>query len=143
MACTIAKGRHYKALVQFTDSVDYGIAPTTPNPLNLRFNTLVLNTNPIRQQDPTITDRVLMEKSDEVDQTPDGSGSSITDLNATMYWALRHMFGAPVTTGTGPFVHVFTMTNDCKPDGLLSLERQVRIEGVLQKQSAEAEVWRI
>lgn len=119
MACTVFQGADF-TLVGQTEAT-YRTAPTTPGATQLKFSQLNLNRNPVRQVDPTITDTVLVEKTDEIDESPEGSITSIACLSDALFW-FTLLFGAPVTTGTGPYVHTFTLTKECKPSALLELK---------------------
>lgn len=122
MSCDTYKGSDYTLLGQWTDG-NYRSAPSAPEATQLKFSSLRLGRNPIREQDPTVNDETLREKSDEVDETPDGQATAIACLRDALFW-FTGLFGAPVTTGDGPYTHTFTLTRDCKPDALLELVGQ-------------------
>lgn len=119
MGCDTYKGSDFNFLAQLNGGA-YRAVPTPVGALALKFSEAVLDRKPVRQNDPTITSFVVPEKSDEVDETPDGSLTAIACLNDALFW-FTMMFGAPDTTGAGPYVHTFTLTNDCKPDALFEL----------------------
>lgn len=117
MGCDVFKGSDYKLFGQMETA--FATAPT-PDANRIKFSQISLNRNPLRQQDPTIVDTVLMEKTDEVDESPEGSITAIACLNDALFW-MTLLFGAPDSTGAGPFVHTFTLDKDCKPSALLEL----------------------
>jgi hypothetical protein len=123
MTCDTYKGSDFTLLGQYTD----GAYRSVPNPVGatqLKFSQLRLDRGPVRQTDPTINDNVLMEKSDEVDETPSGQITSIACLRDALFW-LTGLLGAPVTVGVeAPYTHTFTLARDCKPNALLELVGQ-------------------
>lgn len=97
MACDTYKGSDFTLAGQINTG-DYGAVPTPIAAALLRFSQLSLNRNPTRQIDPTIEDTVLMPKQDEIDEMPEGSLTTIADLNDATFW-MTLLFGTPVTTG--------------------------------------------
>lgn len=101
MSCDIYKGSDFTLIGQFTDAdatPRYRSVPGTPAATRLKFSQLSLNRNPMRQTDPTINDNVLNPKTDEVDESPEGSITAIACLNDATFW-FNSVFGDPVTTG--------------------------------------------
>ncbi len=119
MTCDTYKGSDFVLTGQWSTGA-YRSVPSPVGATQLKFSTLNLARNPVRQVDPTINDDVLPEKSDEVDETPSGSVNATACLRDALFW-FTGMFGPPVTTGDGPYVHTFTLDRDCKPNGLLEL----------------------
>jgi len=120
MSCDVYKGRDFTLLGKFNAGV-YGALPTG-TALRLKFSTVTLDRAPVLNDDPTIIPGVvLLEKQDEIDETPTGSLTTIACMNETLYW-MKALFGAPVSTGTAPnLIRTFTMNGLCKPDMLLEL----------------------
>lgn len=89
---------------------------------------------PNRVDDPTLNGEPLANKRDESDASVDGELTSILDLNTIGHW-LTLLWGAPETTGAGPYEHVFTLSLDERPSALLeyayNAERYHRFLGVV------------
>lgn len=119
MTCDVYNGGNTVLAGQLEPS--YRTPSATPNAIKLKFSDFDFARNPLRQDDPTISDTTLMQKTDEVDESPTGSLTAIACLNDMTFW-LYLLLGAPVVTGTGPYVHTFTLTRDCRPSALLEAD---------------------
>lgn len=118
MTCDVYNGGN--TVLEGQIETAYRTLPGTPNSLKLKFSEFSFARNPARQEDPTIDGSVLAQKTDEVDESPSGTLTSIACLNDMTFW-LHLLIGAPVTTGTGPgpYVHTYTLTRNCRPSALL------------------------
>ncbi len=76
--------------------------------------------NDDRQEDPTINNDPLMVKQDAGDPVPTGSLPAILCLNDIGQW-LALLWGAPVTTGAGPYTHTYTLSLNDRLSALLEL----------------------
>ena len=119
MTCDVYNGGN--TVLEGQIEATYRTVPTTPNALKLKFSEMSFSRNPQRQDDPTIDGSVLAQKTDEVDESPSGTLTSIACFNDMTFW-LYLLMGAPVTTGTGPYVHTYTLTRNCRPSALLQAD---------------------
>lgn len=122
MSCDIFHGRSYKLVGQFSGKTAYGEAPDTPDAIELPFSQIELSRNPLRPDDDTIRGGVLAQRRFEQDQQPAGTINGKFWLNELGFW-LKALLGNPVTTGAGPYEHVFTFDLSSPPDALLELSR--------------------
>lgn len=116
MTCDVFNGG--KTVLEGQIETAYRTVPSTADAIKLKFSEFSFNRNPMRQPDPTIDGNVLNQKTDEVDESPSGTLTAIACLNDLTFWA-HLLMGEPVTTGTGPYEHTFTLTRDCRPSALL------------------------
>lgn len=86
----------------------------------LKFSEIEIGDDADLQDDPTINNNALVEKRDEMDSTVSATGKHILCLNDFGWWA-KLALGAPVTTGAGPYTHVFTLDLAPRPSALLEL----------------------
>lgn len=120
MPCKVFHGRSAKLIGQFSGQAAYRQPPASADAIVLPFSTIELARNPLRPDDDTVRGGELAQRRYEQDQSPDGKASSKFWLNEMGFW-LKAMFGDPVTTGTGPYTHVFTLNLSAPPDALLEL----------------------
>jgi hypothetical protein len=102
---------------------DSGDVPAVLASTRLRFSTIRIGRKAVRPEDPTINDDVLPEVETEQDESPTASIKAIASLNDMGFW-LTALLGEPVTTGTGPYTHTFTLTRGLRPEALLELVEQ-------------------
>lgn len=118
---TVIHGRWARLLFQIEDA--FRTAPGTPAAYRLPFHETDFGREPDRQEDPTLQGEALTPKRDEDDSMLAGPLTSRLDLNAIGWW-LYLLWGAPVTTGTGPYEHVFTLDLDERPSALIEIAYQ-------------------
>lgn len=94
--------------------------PAAPATRLRRFSKLVIGQDATLQDNDTINSDPLAEKRQEMDSTAAATGTHILCLNEIGFW-LTLLWGAPVTTGDGPFVHTFTLDLAPRPSALLEL----------------------
>lgn len=115
----IYKGRNAQLLLQ-RETV-FRTAPGTPAAFKMKFMDLDVSDSEDYSEDATIDNSSpLVVKRGDSDE---GWAAKITaplDLNDIGQW-LALLWGAPVTTGTGPYVHTFTLGLSDRPSALLDL----------------------
>lgn len=92
-------------------------APGAPSTQLLKFSKVTVGREAELAEDPTINANALMEKRQEQDASAPISAEGILCLNDIGFW-LRMLLGAPQTTGTGPYTHVFTLNLNARPSSL-------------------------
>lgn len=95
-------------------------APAAPATQLLKFSEIDIGQDADLQDNPTINNQALMDKRTEMDHVISGKGKHILCFNDIGWW-LKLLLGAPVTSGTGPYTHVYTLSLDDRPDALLEL----------------------
>jgi hypothetical protein len=116
----IINGRETQVLLQRNTGA-YRAVPTPVGAFKMKISELDFGRDPQREEDPTVaTADPLAEKMDEGNAIVAGSGSAILCLNDIGQW-LSLLWGAPVTTGLGPYTHTWTMDLTTPPDALLEL----------------------
>lgn len=98
----------------------YRTAPVSPDAQLMRFSTVTMGREAELAPDTTINADALMEKRDEMDSNAPIQLKAILCLNDIGTW-LRMLLGAPVTTGMGPYTHVFTLDLADRPSALMEL----------------------
>ena len=121
MSATVFHGRNSKLLLQ-RNAGAYRAVPDPVAAHDVKFSTLDFGREPVRSEDPTVIPTALMQKRDEENSVLAGSLTSILCLNDIGHW-LALLLGAPTTTGSGPYTHVFTLDLNPRPDALLELEK--------------------
>ena len=99
----------------------YRTPPVSPNTQLLKFEKLTIGQDADLAEDDTINAAALPEKRDEMDSSASGTGTLRLCLNEIGWW-LKLLWGAPVTTGAGPYVHTFTLNLLERPSALLELQ---------------------
>lgn len=108
------------ATLQGQFETEFRTPPVAPGTQLLKFSKLTLGQDADLAEDPTINAQALMDKRDEQDSTVSGQGEHILCLNDIGWW-LKLLLGAPVTSGAGPYTHVFTLSLADRPSALLEL----------------------
>lgn len=98
----------------------YRTPPGAPATQLLKFSEIDLGQDADLQDNPTINNQALMDKRTEMDHVVSGKGKHILCLNDIGWW-LKLLLGAPVTTGAGPYTHVYTLSLADRPSALLEL----------------------
>ncbi len=105
---TQARGRKGQLLMDF-ESV-YGTTPGTPNGLQMPFYS-----NSLKGTQELIADELIRNNrnaSEPALDVMDVKGSVVVPVDVIGFgWWLKAMFGAPVTTGSGPYTHTFKPGN--------------------------------
>lgn len=114
----IIHGRWAKLFLQVESA--FREAPGTPAAFRMPFHESDFGREPRREDDPTMQGEALTPKRDEDDSTVAGPITSRLDLNAIGWW-LYLLWGAPTTTGTGPYEHVFTLDLEERPSALIEI----------------------
>lgn len=114
----VYQGRTTTLAAQFATA--FRTAPVTPNTQLLKFSTLDIGQDADLEDNPTINSQALMDKRTEMDHVISGKGKHILCLNDIGWW-LKLLWGAPVTTGLGPYTHVFTLSLTDRLDALIEL----------------------
>ncbi len=115
----VRHGRNTQLLLQREST--YRTAPGAAAAFSMKFNPgLKIGRNPVRVQDPTVKATPMEEKTDTADAMVTGGLSSILCLNEIGQW-LTLLWGAPSTTGAGPYTHVFTCDLNDRPSALMEL----------------------
>lgn len=115
---TQAKGINAKTIIDFEDT--YGSDPGAPDAKTVPFNSNTLKQTVALNTAATITGRRDQTKPFRGNAPVDGEIAVPVDVRDFPYW-LTAMFGAPTTTGAGPYVHTFKV-GDTQPS--LVIERQ-------------------
>lgn len=115
----IRHGRNTQLLLQRNTGA-YRAVPAPVGAFSMKFSELEMGRDPQRQEDPTITNSPLASKKDSGEPVFGGSIKAILCLNDIGQW-LSLLWGAPVTTGAGPYTHTFTLDLSQRPDALLQL----------------------
>lgn len=84
----------------------FGADPGTPAGFRMPVNTFNLRSTRAKNTAQTITGTRNPVKPFDGNLRDSGEGVIPVDANAFAYW-LKAMFGAPTTTGTGPYTHTF------------------------------------
>ncbi len=114
----IRHGRNTQLLLQ--REATFRTAPSTPAAFLMKWTELEFGRDPQRAEDPTIQNTPLAVKKDCGDAVFGGSLKSILCLNDIGQW-LTLLWGTPVTTGAGPYVHTWTLGMAARPSALLEL----------------------
>lgn len=97
----------------------------------MKFSEIEIKDDMAYAEDNTIDNSsAFMNKRDDVDETFSASLTSILCLNDIGHW-LTLLLGAPVTTGTGPYTHTFTLDLAARPYALLELSYAARFRRFL------------
>lgn len=114
----IIHGRDAQLLLQ--PETTYRTAPGAADAVQMKFNTLDYGREPVYNEDPTIKSQPLMDRRDVIDAALAGRLEAIACLRDIGHW-LALLWGAPVTTGSGPYTHTFTLNLADRPSALLEL----------------------
>ena len=114
----IRHGRNTQLLLQREST--FRTAPATPAAYLMKWSELEFGRDPQRAEDPTIQNTPLAVKKDPGDAVFGGSLKAILCLNDIGQW-LTLLWGAPVTTGTGPYTHTWTLDLAQRPSALMEL----------------------
>jgi len=95
-------------------------APVAPATQLLKFSEIDIGQDADLQDNPTINNQALMDKRTEMDHVISGKGKHILCFNDIGWW-LKLLWGAPVTSGAGPYTHTFTLNLTDRPSALLEL----------------------
>lgn len=120
----IYHGRNSQLLLQ--RETQFRTAPT-PAAFLMKFSEFRIRDEEARVEDPTIKVTPLPEKRDESEESIAGTLSAILCLNDIGQW-LSLLWGAPVTTGTGPYTHTFTLDLAERPTALLEFGHLIKDE---------------
>jgi hypothetical protein len=113
----MGQARGYLSTLVMDWETAYGVAPASPAGLAMPYNSCGLKGNLEQSAPGTITaSRNPVEPSDG-NLPVDGPLVVPVDTTAFAHW-LRAMFGLPATTGSGPYVHTFTV-GDLQPSFLI------------------------
>jgi len=114
----IYHGRATELLAQ-KESV-FRTAPTPAAAYKVKFDTLNIKDDEDYVPDNTLNGSTLAEKRDISDSKFSAQMNSILCLNDIGFW-LSLLWGAPATTGAGPFTHTFTLSLAERDSALLDL----------------------
>lgn len=99
-----AKGSAFELRLGYETT--FGTTPGTPATFKLPINTIDLKATQALNEAATITGDRNATKPFLGYKTVDGTVTVPVDATAFGYW-LKLLFGAPTTTGTGPYTHVY------------------------------------
>lgn len=115
----IFKGRNAQLLLQRQSA--FRTAPSPAAAFRMKFMDLDISDSEDYSDDATIDNSSpLMVKRGDTDEAWTAKVTAPLDLNDIGQW-LALLWGAPTTTGTGPYVHTFTLGLNDRPDALLEL----------------------
>jgi hypothetical protein len=114
---TQARGELTKLLLQFQTA-----ARTAPSPAAkvIPFTNYTVGRDPKRQDNPSLNNSALGNKSDPGNALVAGQLQSVLDLR-TIGYLLKLLLGQPVTTGAGPYTHTYPINLTGRPYALLEL----------------------
>ena len=104
-----AKGSAFELRLGYETT--YGTTPGVPSTFKLPINTLDLKETQALNESGTITGDRNKTKPFLGYKTVDGSATVPVDATSFGHW-LKLLFGAPTTTGTGPYTHVYKVADD-------------------------------
>lgn len=117
---TQARGELTKLILQFQTAAR--TAPVTPAGKVIPFTNYGLGRDPKRQDNPSLNNSPLANRSDAGNPLVSGPLESIFDLR-TIGYLLKLLLGQPVTTGAGPYVHTFPVNLTDRPYALMELQQ--------------------
>ena len=106
----MAQAKGALARLQLDFETTFGSDPASPNGINMPFNSCGVRSTRAQNQAQTLTGR--RDPVEPFDGNIDVGGDIVVPVDAIAfgYW-LKAMFGAPTTTGAGPYQHVFKIGN--------------------------------
>jgi hypothetical protein len=103
-----ARGYRSQVVIDF-ESV-FGTSPETPNGIQVPINSCGIRAEQATIEDNTIRNNRNQSKPARGNINVSGGMVVPLDVTAIGHW-LKSGFGAPTTTGTGPYVHTYKVTN--------------------------------
>ncbi|BBO92052.1 phage tail tube protein [Desulfosarcina ovata] len=122
-----ALGSKSRLVMDFEDS--FKTEPGTPAGMVMPINTFSLKSSRTKNTAQTITGSRNPVKPFDGNLSDSGEGVVPVDSQAFGWW-LRAMFGAPTTTGTSPYTHVFKV-GDSMPSMVMEVRFQDKTASVL------------
>lgn len=113
----MAAAKGFKSTLALDFETTFGTDPGVPNGLSMPINTFDVKASRTLQQAQTITGSRNPVEPFAGNTAVGGSAVIPVDALAIGYW-LKAIFGAPVTSGAGPYLHTFKIT-DTQPSLVL------------------------